>query len=154
MNTPVQYFLFTLAFFTVWRPSVVVAGDATETGFVNKVFRQAGHESKYVVFVPHGYDGSKPCPTILFLHGLSQSGNDGLAQAGRGLATAIRKRERTFPFIVVFPHSHERSWIADSPDAIAFCSARGLQPAKPMIRAASMNRFTNDLLAIVLVPFA
>lgn len=116
MNRPTQCILLTLALFTAWRPTVIAAGDAPDTGFVNKVYRQAGRESKYVVFIPHDYDGSKPYPTILFLHGLSQSGTDGLAQAGRGLATAIRKRERTFPFIVVFPQSQDRTWLGDSPD--------------------------------------
>ncbi|MFN0052210.1 MAG: hypothetical protein ACKV0T_08460 [Planctomycetales bacterium] len=63
-----QYALLTKAVVAVWQSSVV-AGDTPETGFVNKVHRQAG----------------------------------------RGLATAIRKRERTFPFIVVFPQSQDRT---------------------------------------------
>ncbi|MDA1230273.1 MAG: alpha/beta hydrolase-fold protein [Planctomycetota bacterium] len=116
MNRLAKCVFLALAFVTAWCPAVIAAGDAPETGFVNKVFRQAGHESMYVVFIPHNYDGSKPYPTILFLHGLGQSGTDGLAQAGRGLATAIRKREHDFPFIVVFPQSHDRTWLADSTD--------------------------------------
>jgi predicted peptidase len=78
-----------------------------------------GNGSKYVVFVPHDYTGNQPAPAILFLHGLGQSGDDGLIQAGRGLGDAIRSREQTFPFITIFPQSHERSWRADSEDGKA-----------------------------------
>ena len=116
MNRPGRNSLITLALVTVGCSAIVAADAPSETGFVNRVYRPAGDESKYVVFIPHDYDGSKAYPTILFLHGLSQSGDDGLAQAGRGLATAIRKRERTFPFIVVFPQSRDRTWLAESAD--------------------------------------
>ena len=88
--------------------------DKPTTGFINRVHRQADRDSKYVIFIPHDYDGKKPTPTILFLHGYSQSGTDGLVQAERGLAAAIRKRERSFPFIVVFPQAHLRTEVADS----------------------------------------
>jgi poly(3-hydroxybutyrate) depolymerase len=87
------------------------------TGFLDRVFKAAdGTESKYVVFVPHNYDGKKPYPTILFLHGSGATGTDGRAQVKNGLAPAIRKQEKSFPFIAVFPQSHEGSWRSSSRD--------------------------------------
>ena len=92
-------------------------GDAKQTGFISKEYRDSkGYRSKYVVFVPHAYNPNTAWPAILFLHGLGQSGDDGLVQAERGLGAAIRNREQAFPFIVIFPQSHEKSWLAESND--------------------------------------
>src|SRR5262245_65813548 len=74
-------------------------GDELPTGFVDQVYRGPdGSKAKYVVFVPHGYDGKKAFPLILFLHGAGQTGTDGRAQVRGALGRAIRKREPTFPF--------------------------------------------------------
>src|SRR5262249_31825807 len=69
-----------------------------------------------VLFVPHDYKGDKPCPVILFLHGAGETGTDGDKQARVGLGRAIRQREKTFPFIAIFPQSQKRSWRAGSED--------------------------------------
>ena len=88
-----------------------------ETGFLDRVYKNAdGSESKYVIFVPKGYKGDKAYPLILFLHGAGETGTDGKKQAQVGLGPAVRKRADTFPFIVVFPQSHKRTWQADSAD--------------------------------------
>jgi predicted peptidase len=93
------------------------AGEA-KLGFLNRVHKDAdGNESKYVVFVPHDYKGDKAYPTILFLHGAGETGKDGQKQVAVGLGKAIKKREKTFPFIVVFPQSQKRTWKAGSDDA-------------------------------------
>lgn len=92
------------------------AAVAAETGFIDKVFKDAdGSEHKYVVYVPEGYTGDKPVPVILFLHGAGETGTDGKKQAAVGLGPAVRKR-KDFPFLVVFPQSEKRTWRADSPD--------------------------------------
>src|SRR5262249_41963171 len=92
------------------------AGDP-ERGFLKRVHKGAdGVESTYVVFVPHDYKGDKAYPLILFLHGAGSTGNDGDKQVQGGLAPAIKKQEKTFPFLVVFPQSQKRSWKADSED--------------------------------------
>ena len=92
---------------------------AEEHGFLNRVHKDSdGHEFKYVVFVPHDYKADKAWPTIMFLHGAGERGNDGEAQAKVGLAPAVRKREKAFPFIAVFPQCQpNKSWQAGSPDA-------------------------------------
>ena len=91
--------------------------DKQQTGFVDKVYKAGdGYEAKYVVFVPHAYDGKKVFPVILFLHGASRSGTDGRDQLTGALAKAIRKQEKKFAFIAVFPQAHVADWQADSPD--------------------------------------
>jgi predicted peptidase len=81
------------------------------TGFVKRVHKGAeGIEAKYVVFVPHDYRDDKPYPLILFLHGAGEWGTDGEKQVAVGLGPAIRKREKTFPFLVVFPQSQKKTW--------------------------------------------
>ena len=86
-------------------------------GFVNKVFKNAdGSESPYVVFVPHNYDGTKEYPVILFLHGSGETKGGSKQPADVGIGPAVRTREKTFPFLVVFPQSEKRTWKAESDD--------------------------------------
>ena len=90
--------------------------DKIEHGFLNKVHKDDdGKESKYVVFVPHGYTGEKPVPVVMFLHGAGSTGDDGKKQVS-GIAAEIRRKEKEFPAIVVFPQSQKRTWRADSED--------------------------------------
>jgi len=79
-----------------------------ERGFANRVFQDDSGEHKYVVFVPHDYTPDKQWPVILFLHTAADRGTDGRAQIETGLAPAIRAREKTFPFIAVFPQCEDR----------------------------------------------
>jgi predicted peptidase len=95
------------------------AADVT-TGFLDKIHKDAdGSEHKYVVFVPHDYKGDKEYPVILFLHGSGETKGDkgGKMPVEVGIGTAIKKREKTFPFIVVIPQSEKRTWQADSAEA-------------------------------------
>jgi predicted peptidase len=90
---------------------------ATATGFLDKVHTgRRGLEVKYVVFIPHEYDGTRAFPVILYLHGTGLTGTDGREHIKGSLADVVRRQEKTFPFIVVFPQSHAGSWRADSPD--------------------------------------
>lgn len=96
------------------------AVDPPKTGFIDKVFKNDdGTESPYVVFVPHGYDGTKEYPTILFLHGAGETKQadpkkDGKKPVEVGLGPAIKAREKTFPFIAVIPRAEGFGWAADS----------------------------------------
>ena len=85
-----------------------------KVGFLEREYKEA----KYVLFVPHDYTGDKPYPVILFLHGSGETGTDGTKQAGTGLGSAIKKDEKTFPFIAIFPQSQKRTWKADSEDGM------------------------------------
>jgi predicted peptidase len=100
--------------------AIAHAADNDKTGFLDRVYKDGDKESKYVLFIPHDYKGDKEYPLILFLHGAGESGTDGKKQAAVGLAPAIRKREKTFPFIAVFPQADKAgrgSWAAESPYA-------------------------------------
>lgn len=97
-------------------PIDVVADGPEARGFVGKVYRPStGDESRYVVFIPHQYDGT-PTPAILFLHGSGMIGRDGRGQLRGALANAIQERSGDFPCIAVFPQSHGGNWQADAPD--------------------------------------
>jgi predicted peptidase len=85
------------------------AGEV-EKGFVDKTFDGV----KYVVFVPHSYDGKMEFPVILFLHGAGESGTDGQKQVKTGLGPAIKKMEKKFDFIAVLPQSQKGGWGAAS----------------------------------------
>ena len=89
------------------------AGEA-KPGFRRFVLKDAdGKEAPYFVFVPHGYKGDKAYPVILFLHGAGETSNEKkLLQVGLG--PAVKKREKNFPFIAVFPLALERDWKSDN----------------------------------------
>jgi predicted peptidase len=93
-----------------------VGGGGSKTGFIDLAYKGSEGEGKYVVFVPQDYKGDKAYPLILFLHGLGESGTDGVKQTKVGLGPAIKKKEKTFPFFAVFPQSQKRTWAANSED--------------------------------------
>lgn len=99
-------------------PAAALAAE--KTGFVDKKFKNAdGHESPYVVFVPHDYDGKKEVPVILFLHGAGETKGDKSNQmpVNVGIGPAIRKREKTFPFLTIIPQAETRGWAATTENA-------------------------------------
>jgi predicted peptidase len=101
----------------------VLSGSAAsaQTGFLDKVHKGAdGKEHKYVLFVPHDYKSDKSRPLILFLHGAGERGTDGKRPSQVGIGPAIRKLEKTFPFITVMPQAEDPkkgSWRAEGDDA-------------------------------------
>jgi predicted peptidase len=93
------------------------AGDA-KTGFLNKTFKDKdGSEAPYVLFVPHDYKGEKDYPVILFLHGAGETKGGSKQPVEVGIGPAIKKQEKTFPFIVVIPQSQKRTWKSGTDDA-------------------------------------
>ena len=93
-----------------------------QPGFHVRELKIGDDTRKYGVYVPEGYDGSKPMPVVLFLHGSGERGDDGLAPMQVGLAPAIAAEPSAFPFIAVFPQARE-TWRAGSPDAEAALAA-------------------------------
>lgn len=94
-----------------------------KSGFVTRTFKATdGQTAKYSVFLPQGYSPDKLVPVILFLHGAGEAGNDGVKPQLVGLGPAVRAREASFPFLVVFPQASDRvpatfgSWLPDQPD--------------------------------------
>jgi predicted peptidase len=93
------------------------AAEAPKTGFLDRVYKAPdGKEYKYVLFVPAAYSPKEPAPVILFLHGAGERGTDGKRQANVGIGKAIKKDEKSFPFITVMPQA-EKTWKAGSEDA-------------------------------------
>jgi predicted peptidase len=87
------------------------------TGFVHCTYKDAGgKEAKYVLFVPHDYKGDKAYPLILFLHGAGERTGEKKQPVAVGIGPAIKKREKSFPFLVVIPQA-DKTWRAGSPDA-------------------------------------
>ncbi|MFO0807346.1 MAG: alpha/beta hydrolase-fold protein [Gemmataceae bacterium] len=91
------------------------------TGFLCKSFKAVdGVRVNYTVFVPHDYRPDRPVPAVLFLHGAGETGTDGRRPSEVGLGPAIKKREATFPFLVVFPQIQAgptfASWQPGQPD--------------------------------------
>jgi thiol-disulfide isomerase/thioredoxin len=129
-------------------PKIEVADESRAVrGFLGKVYRSpSGHESKYCLFVPHGYDGKSPLPTILFLHGSGYVGSDGRKQLTGALAAAIKLREPDFPFLTIFPQAQQGGWKAGSADgrlAMAILDAvsrdYAVDPARVYLTGLSMG---------------
>ncbi len=103
-------------------PSTAAGQNTDARGFVDRVYRDAAGEHKYVVFVPDNYSSAKKWPVILFLHGAGERGSDGRLQTTVGLGPYVKARRTTFPFLVVFPQSENMKgrlltgWSSDSPD--------------------------------------
>src|SRR6516225_7800828 len=96
------------------------AEDQPMTGFLDRVHKDAdGKEAKYVLFVPKEYDAKadKAWPVILFLHGAGETQGGAKQPVEVGIGPAIKKQEKTFPFITVIPQSQKRTWRAGSADA-------------------------------------
>jgi predicted peptidase len=98
--------------------SVLRADDAKiEPGFSNHTYKDSGGvEVPYALFIPHDYNGDTPVPLILFLHGAGETKGGNKMPDQVGIGPAIRKQEKTFPCIVIFPQSQDRSWRAESKD--------------------------------------
>jgi predicted peptidase len=86
-------------------------------GFLSRVHKDAdGKEAKYVLFVPHGYKGDTSYPLILFLHGAGERVGGKKQPVEVGIGQAIKKNEKSFPFLVIFPQA-QKTWRAGSEDA-------------------------------------
>jgi predicted peptidase len=103
-------------------PSPKVQANANTPGFHLRTVKTPQGERKYTLFVPNGYDGSKPLPAVLFLHGSGERGDDGIKGGQIGLGAAVLAHPERFPALVVLPQA-SRTWQADSDDAKAAMAA-------------------------------
>jgi predicted peptidase len=76
---------------------------ARETGFLNRTVTVGPTTYRYQVYVPADYNPKNKLPVILYLHGLSYRGDDGLLPTEVGVGNAIRRQSASFPAIAVFP---------------------------------------------------
>ncbi len=88
-----------------------VRDDAPAGVFVDRSVRVDGADHRYKVFVPAQRKAGRPLPTILFLHGTGERGDDGDKPTRVGLGPYVRAHADTFPGLVVFPQAPEgRDW--------------------------------------------
>jgi pimeloyl-ACP methyl ester carboxylesterase len=73
----------------------------------------------YLVYVPELLQGSRDekCPTILFLHGLGESGEDPSAVLRQGLPPYVAQHP-DFPFIVIAPQCPWNTWWPELADGL------------------------------------
>ena len=83
--------------------TALLGAKAPESGFLDKTIEYNGAQVKYVVYVPKEYNPEKPHPSILFLHGSGEQGDDGKKQVSVGLGAAMKLAEEKWNFIVIFP---------------------------------------------------
>ncbi len=97
--------------------------DTPSRGFLKRIYRDDEGEHTFTVFVPQDYSSDTKWPIILFLHGAGERGSDGDAPTKIGLGPFVRKRQETFPFLVVFPQCEDvksrllQGWNAGTPDS-------------------------------------
>ncbi len=108
-------------------PAKSLSNMPSGTGFM---VRQAkidnDGKTKYSVFVPRDYTPSKKYPTIVFLHGIGESGSDGKKCTTVGIGPAIGKRNGNFPFIVIFPQTGW-NWTSKTSENIMLAALRDLE---------------------------
>lgn len=108
-----------VALLAVGKP---VTASGQQIGFLDRVYRDAAGDHKYVVFVPHDYKAKKQWPVILYLHGAGHRGADGKLQTTDGLGEFVKARAKEFQFLVVFPQCEDlkgpilKAWTAGAPD--------------------------------------
>jgi len=88
-----------------------VQAASQKHGFLYPAYRDPeGTEHRFALFVPYAYNGEKPFPLIVFLHGSGEGGTNPRRPVGVGIGEAVRKQEKTFPFFVLFPQALDPDW--------------------------------------------
>jgi predicted peptidase len=84
---------------------------ATARGFLYRTVVSGGKTYAYNVFIPPTYNADRPWPTILFLHGSGERGNDGFFQTEVGIGRTLRRNHGMIPAIVVMPQCPQgKTW--------------------------------------------
>jgi predicted peptidase len=87
------------------NPANSLTNMPANTGFMVRESNGAAGKHKYSVFIPRDYSSAKQYPTIVFLHGIGESGSNGVGCTTVGLGPRIGKLNGNFPFIAVFPQT-------------------------------------------------
>jgi predicted peptidase len=97
---------------------LAMTARAADTGFLDKSYESPdGKTYQYVLFVPHDYKKGTPTPLILSLHGAGETKGGKKMPVEVGIGTAIKKREKLFPFITIIPQAPVRGWQAGGESA-------------------------------------
>ncbi len=90
-----------------------IAHAETQTGFLNRTLIIGNVLYRYQVYVPSEWSKGKKWPTVLFLHGAGERGDDGLLQTQVGIGAAIRIHSDRFPAVVVLVQCRKDRWWLD-----------------------------------------
>ena len=98
--------------------SIRPASNETQGELVARIYQsKTGERMPYRLFVPQGYDTSRPYPLVIFLHGSSGSGDDNrkqLAASGTAINLFTRPESQAeFPSFVLIPQANPRNggWV-------------------------------------------
>ncbi len=86
-----------------------------DTGFLNRSIELHGVTYRFQVYLPEDWrrDDSRPWPIILFLHGRSERGSEGMWQTQIGLPEAVRNHPDRWPFVIVMPQCPQNAHWTD-----------------------------------------
>ncbi|MFO0908880.1 MAG: family 16 glycoside hydrolase [Isosphaeraceae bacterium] len=98
-------------------PTPTPEGEGSPGFYLRELATPSGTR-KFTVYIPTSYDGKKPVPVVLFLHGSGERGEDGVKSAQTGIGPAILAQKDTFQAIAVIPQARQ-TWAAGSDDAKA-----------------------------------
>ena len=93
---------------------------AVDTGFLDRSFSSAGTNYRYQVYVPVDWVPTQKWPVVLYLHGVSQRGSDGMSHMNEASAETIRADRGRFPAIFVFPQARpDTTWATQTTQEMA-----------------------------------
>jgi polyhydroxybutyrate depolymerase len=87
-------------------PRALSAAEPTEPGSHALVFRHAGEDRKYRLYVPRGYDPRKAVPLVFAFHGGGPQGSAATAEKGLGFNPLADRHG----FLVCYPEGVEHHW--------------------------------------------
>lgn len=100
-----------------------LGGDAEEEererarGFQSHVYKDpSGKTINYTLFVPYDYTGEESYPLLVSFNGFGDRGYGGQQYLRVGAPTAIKRRQDSFGFFVLYPQGQTGYWHADSQD--------------------------------------
>lgn len=119
--------------------------QGTVTGFLNREVGEPGYVVTYQVYLPRGFERGEELPLVVYLHGASSGGEDGLRQTEGGLGDAIRQNSQWFPAVALFPQAPAgRGWEDEIADRAlqqidATIAEFGLDPDRVYLTGSSMG---------------
>ena len=96
------------------------------TGFLARTVSVDNRNHRFSVFIPKTYTPGEHYPAILFLHGLFESGKDGVNCLSAGLGPIIADDPDNWPFIVVFPQT-TGAWVGEKKERLALAALDAAQ---------------------------
>lgn len=114
------------------NPAGMLTAMPPNTGFFVRESNGAAGPKKYTIFIPRNFNPASKYPTIVFLHGIGEAGDDGVKCTTVGIGPAIGRRNGDFPFVVIFPQTGS-DWTTQRSEQIMIDAIRDAQKTYPAI---------------------